>query len=122
MGPLGAREGGWYPDMPFSLKCFVAVDVFGHFVREPQHLDTLAKMPTMIVQTEIDDSADHNVGVQIVEEIRRRGGMQKFSTMLQLSPNQTLQIFYIIEQGWALAYSCRVRSFQGQEKVVFFAI
>jgi hypothetical protein len=87
MGPLGAREAGWYPDMPFSLKCFVAVDVFGRFVREPQHLDSLAKMPTMIVQTEIDDSADHNVGVQIVEEIRRRGGMHKFSTMLQLSPN-----------------------------------
>lgn len=93
MGPLGAREGGWYPDMPFSLKCFVAVDVFGHFVREPQHLDTLAKMPTMIVQTEIDDSADHNVGVQIVEEIHRRGGMHKILHNVAIISHPTLQLF-----------------------------
>lgn len=73
-GPLGAQEKGWYPDMPFSLSCMVAVDVFGHFVRQEKHLDVLAQMPTLIVQTEIDDSADHAVGMRIIKEIEDRTG------------------------------------------------
>lgn len=77
-GPLGAQEKGWYPDMPFSLSCMVAVDVFGHFVRQEKHLDVLAQMPTLIVQTEIDDSADHAVGMRIIKEIEDRTG--KFFT------------------------------------------
>nr|PNR34566.1 hypothetical protein PHYPA_024383 [Physcomitrium patens] len=73
-GPLGAKEKGWYPDMPFSLSLMVAVDIYGHFVRQKKHLDTLAKMPTLIVQTEIDDSADHTVGLRIIKEIEERSG------------------------------------------------
>ncbi|KAG0625171.1 hypothetical protein M758_2G033200 [Ceratodon purpureus] len=71
-GPLGAQEKGWYPDMPFLLSCMVVVDAFGHFVRQDKHLDVLAKIPTFIVQTELDDSADHVVGMQIVKELEDR--------------------------------------------------
>lgn len=77
-GPLGAQEKGWYPDMPFLLSCMVAVDVFGHFVRQEKHLDVLAKLPTLIVQTEIDDSADHTVGVTVIKEIEDRTGTLSF--------------------------------------------
>lgn len=73
-GPLGAQEKGWYPDMPFLLSCMVAVDVFGHFVRQDKHLNVLAKLPTFIVQTEIDDSADYLVGMSVMKEIEDRSG------------------------------------------------
>ena len=61
--------------MPFLLSCMVVVDAFGHFVRQDKHLDVLAKIPTFIVQTELDDSADHVVGMQIVKELEDRSGM-----------------------------------------------
>jgi hypothetical protein len=80
-GPLGAQEKGWYPDMPFSLSLMVVLDAFGHFVRQDKHLDVLAKIPTLIVQTELDDSADHVVGVQIVEEVEARSGIHTTSTI-----------------------------------------
>ena len=66
--------------MPFSLSLMVVVDAFGHFVRQDKHLDVLAKIPTLIVQTELDDSADHVVGVQIVEEVEARSGIHTTST------------------------------------------
>ena len=74
-GPLGCQEKGWYPDMPFLLSCDVVIDAFGHFVRQEKHLDVLAKIPTLIVQTEIDDSADPVVGLRIVKEIEARSGI-----------------------------------------------
>ena len=83
-GPLGAQEKGWYPDMPFTLSCMVVLDAFGHFVRQEKHLDVLSKIPTLIVQTEIDDSADHVVGVRIVKEIEARSGIDTISTKVSL--------------------------------------
>lgn len=85
-GPLGAQEKGWYPDMPFLLSCMVAVDVFGRFVRQEKHLDVLAKLPTLIVQTEIDDSADHTVGVTVIKEIEDRTGILSL-ILTTLSPS-----------------------------------
>lgn len=64
----------------------VAVDVFGHFVRQEKHLDVLAKLPTLIVQTEIDDSADHTVGMQVIKEIEDRTGNYSHSLDYHIFP------------------------------------
>ncbi|KAG0557466.1 hypothetical protein KC19_11G132800 [Ceratodon purpureus] len=83
-GPLGCEEKGWYPDMPFLLSCMVEVGAFGHFVRQDKHLNVLAKLPTFIVQTEIDDCADHAAGLRIIKEIEARSGAHgppHFSTL-----------------------------------------
>jgi pimeloyl-ACP methyl ester carboxylesterase len=74
-GPLGAQESGWYPDMPFSLGCFVAVDAFGHFVRSNNnHVNVLAKIPTFVVLTEIDDSADVTAAEKFITGLRSCAG------------------------------------------------
>ncbi|CAK9203323.1 unnamed protein product [Sphagnum troendelagicum] len=75
-GPLGAQESGWYPDMPFSLGCFVAVDAFGHFVRSNNnHVNVLAKIPTFVVLTEIDDSADVTAAEKFITGLRSCAGI-----------------------------------------------
>ena len=69
--------------MPITAKCFTCVDVFGHFVREVQYLESLSHMPTFIVQSEIDDSADPIVGQRVAEEIQARAGMYNAHLLLK---------------------------------------
>jgi len=83
----------------------VAVDVFGHFVRQEEHLDALAKLPTLVVQTEIDDSADHAVGVRVVKEIEDRTGI------LILLPDFLIEHELVSQEvSFALVVMCTVHS------------
>ncbi|CAK9203295.1 unnamed protein product [Sphagnum troendelagicum] len=69
-GQFGAQECWWYPEMPFPLSCFVAVDVFSRFVSSKNLIDVLAKkIPTLAVFTEIDDVADVTIGQKFFADL-----------------------------------------------------
>ena len=62
-GPLDIREFGW-DDLRFPLGCFTASNRFGAFVRYPENIDRLKKVPTLMVLTENEDAADIKVNQQ----------------------------------------------------------
>ncbi|BBM98277.1 hypothetical protein MPTK1_1g12210 [Marchantia polymorpha subsp. ruderalis] len=55
-GPLDVKRYGWDPNLQFTVGCYAASDVFGsHVLKEA---DKIASIPTFLMLTENDDSAD----------------------------------------------------------------
>ncbi len=110
-GPLGAQESGWYPDMPFSLGCFVAVDAFGHFVRSNNnHVNVLAKIPTFVVLTEIDDSADVTAAKKFITGLRSCTGAVQMQLCRSQGPipecAETRMLKMLHSFVWNHPYAC----------------
>jgi hypothetical protein len=97
-GQFGAQECWWYPEMPFPLSCFVAVDVFSRFVCSKNLIDVLAKkIPTLAVFTEIDDVADVTIGQKFFADLCSIAGtiqMQTFLVQVSNSKKCNLVLFF----------------------------
>jgi pimeloyl-ACP methyl ester carboxylesterase len=97
-GQFGAHECWWYPEMPFPLSCFVAVDVFSRFVHSKNLVDVLAKkIPTLAVFTEIDDVADVSIGQKFFADLCSISGaiqMQTFLVQVSNSKKCNLVLFF----------------------------
>jgi hypothetical protein len=96
-GQFGAQECWWYPEMPFPLSCFVAVDVFSRFVSSKNLIDVLGKkIPTLAVFTEIDDVADVAIGQKFFADLCSIAGAIQMQTFLvQVSNSQKMQFSII---------------------------
>ncbi|KAJ7514029.1 hypothetical protein O6H91_23G023100 [Diphasiastrum complanatum] len=73
-GPLDVKEIRWVPNLTFSASCLVAADLHGHHVRQEHNIKVLSRMPTFVMLTELDDSADFLTDQQFIASVRLSSG------------------------------------------------
>ncbi|KAL3699589.1 hypothetical protein R1sor_017611 [Riccia sorocarpa] len=71
-GPLDVKESGWDPKLQFTVGCYAATDVFGNHVLK--EAGKIAPVPTFLMLTENDDSADIDTNKNFTSQLKQLSG------------------------------------------------
>ncbi|MDJ0619070.1 MAG: alpha/beta hydrolase [Calothrix sp. MO_192.B10] len=68
-GPLDMYEKSWSPGESFPVGALTAAAKYGAFVRQPQNIKALKKVPTLMVLTENEDAASIPTNQDVFQKI-----------------------------------------------------